>query len=256
MAGISCVLAALIMVTRISIKVRLAWSTVTQMGLMLVECALGLYEIALLHLIAHSCYKAHAFLSSGNAVNNYLGQQYTQATKPKKHHWLAAFACVGLAGLALAFALPVLLTGSVANSFSAPALISPWLLIAIAVISLLAYHFSSPHKQSISRAFLVAVIGIMAYGLLGLVTAQIIPSIINTQTSTQASADTWVSLLFIGLFVTFLWLQYASNSKASRQLMIALNAAFYLDEWVTRITLRLWPVALPNSSAKTIQSNS
>lgn len=59
----SCCFAALIMATRISIKVRLAWSTCAQMGLMLLEIGLGYYDLALLHLIAHSVYKAHAFLS-------------------------------------------------------------------------------------------------------------------------------------------------------------------------------------------------
>ena len=60
--------ASLVMLTRISVKVMLAWSTCAQMGLMLVECALGAYEMALLHLVAHSLYKAHAFLSAGGAV--------------------------------------------------------------------------------------------------------------------------------------------------------------------------------------------
>lgn len=53
-AGLTTVIAALIMATRISMKVRLAWSTSAQMGLMLVECALGLFELALLHLLTHS----------------------------------------------------------------------------------------------------------------------------------------------------------------------------------------------------------
>ncbi len=61
-------LAGLVMLTRISIKVRLAWSTVAQMGFMLLECALGLYTLAALHLVGHSLYKAHAFLSASTAV--------------------------------------------------------------------------------------------------------------------------------------------------------------------------------------------
>lgn len=247
-AGISCVLAALIMMTRISIKVRLAWSTVTQMGLMLIECALGLYEIALLHLIAHSCYKAHAFLSSGNAVNNYLGQQFTQSAKPNKHHWLAALSCVLVIGISLVVVLSLLTPQTGWSSLSAPALISPWLLISIAVVSLLAYHFSNPNKHSTSKALITAVIGVSIYSLLSLITHQIVPSHINT----QVSADIWISVLFTGLFITFLWLQYTNNT-ASRQLLITLNAGLYLDEWVTRITLRLWPVALPKTSAKTIK---
>ena len=65
---LTAVLAGMVMLTRVSIKVRLAWSTVAQMGFMLLECALGLYSLAALHLIGHSLYKAHAFLSASTVV--------------------------------------------------------------------------------------------------------------------------------------------------------------------------------------------
>lgn len=64
----TAVLAGMVMLTRISIKVRLAWSTVAQMGFMLLECGLGLYTLAALHLIGHSLYKAHTFLSASTVV--------------------------------------------------------------------------------------------------------------------------------------------------------------------------------------------
>lgn len=64
----TAVLAGLVMLTRISIKVRLAWSTTAQMGFMVLECGLGLYTLAALHLIGHSLYKAHAFLSASSVV--------------------------------------------------------------------------------------------------------------------------------------------------------------------------------------------
>lgn len=64
----TALLAGLVMLTRISVKVRLAWSTVAQMGFMILECGLGLYTLAALHLIGHSLYKAHAFLSASSAV--------------------------------------------------------------------------------------------------------------------------------------------------------------------------------------------
>ncbi len=64
----TAVLAGMVMLTRVSIKVRLAWSTVAQMGFMLVECAAGLYTLAALHLLGHSLYKAHAFLSASAVV--------------------------------------------------------------------------------------------------------------------------------------------------------------------------------------------
>lgn len=66
---VTAVTASLIMTTRVSVKVNLAWSTAAQMGLMLVQCGLGLWHLALLHLLAHSVYKAHAFLSAGSTVD-------------------------------------------------------------------------------------------------------------------------------------------------------------------------------------------
>jgi NAD(P)H-quinone oxidoreductase subunit 5 len=64
----TAVLAGLVMLTRVSIKLRLAWSTVAQMGFMVLECAMGLYTMAALHLVGHSLYKAHRFLSASGAV--------------------------------------------------------------------------------------------------------------------------------------------------------------------------------------------
>jgi NAD(P)H-quinone oxidoreductase subunit 5 len=58
------------MLTRSAVKSSLAWSTVAQMGFMILQCGLALWPLALLHIVAHSLYKAHAFLSSGSAVEN------------------------------------------------------------------------------------------------------------------------------------------------------------------------------------------
>jgi NAD(P)H-quinone oxidoreductase subunit 5 len=66
--GLTALFGAAVMLTQSAIKTALAWSTVSQMGFMLLQCGLGLWTLALLHIIAHSLYKAHAFLSSGTAV--------------------------------------------------------------------------------------------------------------------------------------------------------------------------------------------
>jgi NAD(P)H-quinone oxidoreductase subunit 5 len=46
-------------------KTGLAWSTVSQMGFMLVQCALCAFPVALLHIIGHGLYKAWSFLRAG-----------------------------------------------------------------------------------------------------------------------------------------------------------------------------------------------
>ncbi|PAV25387.1 hypothetical protein CF392_11160 [Tamilnaduibacter salinus] len=66
--AVTAAMAGLIIITQSSIKHSLAWSTNAQMGFMLLELGLGAYTLALLHLIAHSLYKAHAFLSTGRIV--------------------------------------------------------------------------------------------------------------------------------------------------------------------------------------------
>lgn len=71
--GLTALFGAAVMLTQSAVKTALAWSTVAQMGFMLLQCGLGLWALALLHIVAHSLYKAHAFLASGGAVNAVAG---------------------------------------------------------------------------------------------------------------------------------------------------------------------------------------
>jgi NAD(P)H-quinone oxidoreductase subunit 5 len=57
------------MMTQPSVKRALAYSTIAQMGFMMLQCGLGAFSAAMLHILAHSLYKAHAFLSSGSVVS-------------------------------------------------------------------------------------------------------------------------------------------------------------------------------------------
>lgn len=66
--GFSALLGGIVMLTQPAVKTSLAWSTLAQMGFMVLQCGLALFPLALLHIVAHSLYKAHAFLASGGAV--------------------------------------------------------------------------------------------------------------------------------------------------------------------------------------------
>jgi NAD(P)H-quinone oxidoreductase subunit 5 len=76
--------ASLVMLTHASVKRSLAFSTVAQMGFMMLECGLGAFGLALLHLVAHSLYKAHAFLASGSIVGM-ARSAWTPTEKPGAH---------------------------------------------------------------------------------------------------------------------------------------------------------------------------
>lgn len=67
--GFTALFGGLVMLTQPAVKTSLAWSTVAQMGFMIMQCGLALFPLALLHILAHSLYKAHSFLASGGAVD-------------------------------------------------------------------------------------------------------------------------------------------------------------------------------------------
>jgi NAD(P)H-quinone oxidoreductase subunit 5 len=66
--GFTAIFASSAMITQSSVKVSLAYSSASHMGFMLMLCGFGAHPVAIIHLIAHSFYKAHAFLSSGSVI--------------------------------------------------------------------------------------------------------------------------------------------------------------------------------------------
>ncbi len=67
--GITALFASVAYLTQPSVKTALGYSSIAHMGFSLMVCGLGVYPAAMLHLVAHSFYKAHSFLSSGSAVD-------------------------------------------------------------------------------------------------------------------------------------------------------------------------------------------
>lgn len=103
--GLTALLGGVAMLAQTSVKVSLAWSTVAQMGFMLLQCGLGAFPLAVLHIVAHSLYKAHAFLSSGSVVD-IARTAWTPDPKARPHagHVLASLALalglyLGIGGL-------------------------------------------------------------------------------------------------------------------------------------------------------------
>ncbi len=66
--GFTALFASVTFLTQPSVKTALGYSSIAHMGFSLLMCGMGVYSAAMLHLVAHSFYKAHAFLSSGSVV--------------------------------------------------------------------------------------------------------------------------------------------------------------------------------------------
>ncbi len=69
-AGFTAMFASIVYLTQPSIKVALGYSSIAHMGFSLLICGFGVYSAAILHVVAHSFYKAHSFLSSGSVIDS------------------------------------------------------------------------------------------------------------------------------------------------------------------------------------------
>ncbi len=228
LAGISTVISGLVSTTRISIKVKLAWSTSSQMGLMLVEIALGLYEMALLHLFAHSFYKSYSFLNSGNTVNHYLAAKLAGNIKPQVRHWYIALT---LSSIILVIAQ---------WEFSVMTSLTATILIWLALGALIVPSVTNWDKSSVPRLFITLA---FAIALLTLYTSakHHIVYLMGLDTPLNVYADGLTAILFLTLFVSSMALQFWPHVSWVKRLFIWLNAGAYLDEWATRLTLKYWP---------------
>ncbi len=66
--GLTALIGASTMLTQSSIKRTLVYSTMGQMGYMVMECGLGAFALAVFHLCAHGLFKATLFLNSGTHI--------------------------------------------------------------------------------------------------------------------------------------------------------------------------------------------
>ena len=67
---ITAVFGSLLMLTQNDIKKALGYSTMGQMGFMIMECGIGAFSLAIYHLFAHGVFKGTMFLSAGSVIND------------------------------------------------------------------------------------------------------------------------------------------------------------------------------------------
>lgn len=65
----TAVVGSVLMLTQNDIKKSLGYSTMGQMGFMIMECGVGAFSLAIYHLIAHGLFKGTLFLGAGGVIN-------------------------------------------------------------------------------------------------------------------------------------------------------------------------------------------
>ncbi len=221
---------AIVMLAQPSVKRSLAYSTIAQMGFMMLQCGLGAYGLALLHIVAHSLYKAYAFLTAGSTI----GAVPRAAIKLK----VPALTLGVLGGTLLvaggATVLQLLLPGSALH------------LGVFAIILALALAYGLARAWSTGGGLPTALRSIAAAG--GIALASILLHAGANSLFTHLPEITpppvlvaCVGAVFIGLFLFQALLWRAAHYDLGRRLYVHALNGFYIGTYANRLLGVLWP---------------
>lgn len=229
---ITALLGSFMFIYQPAIKNSLAYSSVAHMGFTLVLCGIGAYSAALLHLTAHSFYKAHAFLSSGSEVER-LADTTVSAQKKNLFAPTAGFLLSFLTGIVIWYVIETYLA-------PIPFVLSIlYLLVCAAVSSMVSRSLAA---GNIPGAFLrISVLSILA--LISLTTLEFFfHRLVSSQLSELGEPTERIRYAAIGMLAVF-GLLIAGRSLISKsflqpvryKLSVHLMNGFYINLLVNRL---------------------
>jgi NADH-quinone oxidoreductase subunit L len=107
--GATAVFAAVVALTQFDVKRTLAYSTISQLGFMVLACGLGAYGAAILHLLTHGAMKSFLFLSAGSALEAEEGHHHSEHHAPSGQPVSWSLVKAGACALALALLPPLVI---------------------------------------------------------------------------------------------------------------------------------------------------
>lgn len=238
---LTIMIASLVMTTQTAVKSMLAWSTTAQLGFMSLELGLGLFPLALMHLVGHSLYKAHAFLSSGSVTDQLRQVPAGGKEAPGPAAWLAMVIlglCISVAGAWFIGEDP----------FVGAVPIALVVIVAVAVSQILFKGFQ--FGGMVERATAVAIatgMGVLYFLLHRLFSGWFAPDL---AAALEAGGGPGPGLGF-GLaaaatagFLLLGWLQGPGRARLPGRLQVALYIhlynGLYVDYWLEQLSHRFW----------------
>jgi NAD(P)H-quinone oxidoreductase subunit 5 len=217
---------AVVMLAQPSVKRALAYSTIAQMGFMLLQCGLGAFGLALLHVVAHALYKAYAFLNAGSTV----GAEPRAAVKLS----------TASLGLGLLVAVGIVAVGLLGWPGASPgAGVFAWLLALTLAYGLARFWSTAAGKRAAWLGVVIALaVGLVSFAGHGLAALAL------TFLPAYTSAPHWVVVagaVFSGLFIFQAVLWRTGGSAFGRTLYVHALNGFYVGTFANRALGLLWP---------------
>lgn len=212
--------ATIVMFTQVNVKKNLAYSTIAQMGFMMLQCGLGAFSIATVHIIGHAFYKAYAFLSSGTAtdfgrLNRYFPKQ--QITNKFRNSFLLGATSI------------VLVVGSLMYT-GVNVLENPGVFILLIVLALAASQMILNSKDKFEAVLFASSIVLIYLGLTNFMTI-LLEGIVPANVSMPGIVGVVTVLISAGFFIALYLIQNSldkiSQTEVGKQIYVkALRGGF------------------------------
>jgi NAD(P)H-quinone oxidoreductase subunit 5 len=226
------VMAVVVMMTQTSVKKSLAYSTIAQMGFMMLQCGLGAYIAATVHIVAHSLYKANSFLRSGSVVSDAKAMAGANEWKQPLKWYETAFA---ITTSCILFAIVSILLNVSPNEKAGGLILGGILCLALS-------HWIGEAMQSGSQwlvAQCTAISGLICLLYVGcfLATDALIASSLPSPTTPTNNIVVTFTIAagFLGLLILQLRIRSASDSAWFQTLQVHASNGFYLDHCIRRV---------------------
>lgn len=235
-------LGLLVMWTQTTVKRTLAWSTVSQMGFMMVQIGLAVFPATLLHLLGHGFYKAWSFLRTGEVP------ALTPPAPPVAPQQSLRWGLLGIGVAVPALALAALLTGF--NPFHSPGELALTTILALGIGQYwIAFNRFPAGNVARSKHLVNAVLSTFGLALLAALlyqgaTAFFAP--VFGPVPVLHGGVAWVTAAlpvcaFALLSLVYLWRPVWQQTAWGRAFAIHALHGFYIGIIADRVVAALWP---------------
>jgi NAD(P)H-quinone oxidoreductase subunit 5 len=234
---------ALTMLTQNSIKVWLAHSTIAQMGFMMLQCGLGAFSSAVLHIVAHALYKAHAFLSSGSVVE-IAKSSWTPSASGRPHPIRMLGALTAAVALVFAVGLAFGVTPE-----QKPGMLVLGAVLLMSITQLMWNSYGEFRTTAVAlRGAALSLAVCVAYFALQIGFEHLLAPALPIAHATRGVFDlallAGVTVTFMAVVVLQMEFPYQVGRPGWQRLFVLLFNGFYVNTVANRIVGRLWPVEL------------
>ena len=247
--GVTALFGSVVMLTQTSVKVSLAYSTIAQMGFMMLECGLGAFSAAALHIAAHSLYKAHAFLSSGSVVD-LARASWSPSPSGQLHPARMAIAIAGVVGVAI----------GVGGAFGAsiaekPGVFALGAIVLIGLAHLLANAIDErPNVYILARTLVSALLVAGAYFAVQIGAERLLAGSLPPDERLRGPLDLAIIIAVVFFFGLVTVLQnlvprYAQEPRW-QALYVHIANGLYANAFANRLALKFWPGPPPRSTER------